>query len=151
MSDNIDKINSNVERNSELSASQKAVLEANKFKPGQSGNPKGRPVGAKTGLRARLMQMLDQEAEPEILKVFEAKGIKLNDKDKAAVIAHVVGREALKGNMQAVKIISEQTEVPMPKAVELSGRDGSPLSVQWNVQPVKTLEPKQKESDANAD
>lgn len=148
MSDNIDKTEGNVERNSELSASQRAVLEANKFKPGQSGNPKGRPVGAKTGLRARLMQMLDQEAEPEILKVFEAKGIKLNDRDKAAVIAHVVGREALKGNMQAVKIITEQTEVPMPKELHHGGIGGGPIT--WNVHPVRPMEPKKEEDGSGS-
>jgi hypothetical protein len=91
------------------------------WKPGQSGNPQGRPVGAKTGLRARLIQMLDQDTEDDILKILEAKGVKLGDKDKAAVISTVVGREAMKGNMQAVKIIAEQTELPHPKDLKMSG------------------------------
>jgi len=96
-------------------------FEASKWAPGQSGNPKGRPVGAKTGLRARLGQMLDKMAEPDILKVLEAKGINLASNDNAAVIAHVVGREAIKGNMQAVKIIADQTEQPHPRDLNLSG------------------------------
>ncbi len=91
------------------------------WKPGQSGNPSGRPQGAKTGLRARLIQMLDQETEADILGILEAKGITLGDKDKAAVISVVVGREAMKGNMQAVKIIAEQTELPHPKDFKMSG------------------------------
>jgi hypothetical protein len=37
------------------------------FKPGQSGNPLGRPIGAKTGSRARINRLLDKEASPNIL------------------------------------------------------------------------------------
>jgi hypothetical protein len=65
--------------------------------------------------------MLDQETEADILAILEAKGIRLGDKDKAAVISVVVGREAMKGNMQAVKIIVDQTELPHPKDLKMSG------------------------------
>ena len=91
------------------------------WKPGQSGNPGGRPKGAKTGLRCRLMQMLDQAAPEEIVRVLEAAGVKLDDKDKAAVIAEVVGRSAMKGDMDAVRIIVSQTELPHPKDLNLTG------------------------------
>jgi len=90
------------------------------WKPGQSGNPNGRPKGSKTGLRARLKRMLDRQPTDDILKVLEAKGIELEDKDYAEVIAYVVGREAVKGNMQATKIIAEQTELPHPRDLNLN-------------------------------
>ena len=80
------------------------------FKPGQSGNPLDRPIGAKTGLRARITRLLDKEASPDILKSLKAEGIELEDRDNAEVIAHVLNREAQKGNMQAIKLIAEYAE-----------------------------------------
>ena len=77
-------------------------------------------MGAKTGLRARLKRMLDRQPTADILKVLEAKGIELENKDYAEVIAYVMGREAVKGNTQAVKIIAEQTELPHPREVNLN-------------------------------
>jgi len=91
------------------------------WKPGQSGNPAGRPVGAKTGLRARLMQMLDQEAPQDIIKDLEAKGIALVANDKAAVIAEVMGRAAMKSDVPAARFIADQTELPHPKDLNLTG------------------------------
>ena len=60
------------------------------FKPGQSGNPLGRPIGAKTGLRSRITRLLDKEASPDILKTLKAEGIELEDRDNAEVIAHIL-------------------------------------------------------------
>jgi urease gamma subunit len=91
------------------------------FKPGQSGNPNGRPKGAKTGLRARLIQELAKDGDSDILAKMEKLGIKLNDNDVAAVIAHVVARKAQRGDMNAVKLIADQTELPHPKDVKLTG------------------------------
>ena len=108
-------------KNSDETAKKNAHLKEHEFKPGQSGNPAGRPKGARTGLRARMLQMLDQNTEADILDAFEKKGISLEDTDKAGVIAHVVGRAAMKGNMQAVKILAEQTELPHPRDLKLTG------------------------------
>ncbi len=91
------------------------------FRPGQSGNPKGRPKGSKTGLRARLQRVLDKQANADILQILQAKGIELEGKDNAEVIAHVLNREAQKGNIQAIKMIAEQTESPLPKDVNIGG------------------------------
>lgn len=96
-------------------------FEDSKWKPGQSGNPAGRPKGAKTGLRSRLMQMLDQEAPEDIVKELEAKGISLGETDKAGVIAEVIGRSAMKSDVQAAKFIAEQTELPHPRDLSLTG------------------------------
>jgi len=89
--------------------------------PGQSGNPNGRPMGAKTGLRARLIQGLDKAAPNDIVKVLEAKGIKLDQADNAEVISFILIWQASKGNVQAAKLISEQTELPHPKELNLAG------------------------------
>lgn len=91
------------------------------FPPGTSGNPAGRPKGAKTGLRARMMQILDKQAATSVVEALEKEGIVLGDRDNAAVIAAVVSHKAAQGDMQAVKILAEQTELPHPKDVKLSG------------------------------
>ena len=80
------------------------------FKPGQSGNPLGRPIGAKTGLRSRITRLLDKEASPDILKTLKAEGIELEDRDNAEVIAHILCREAQRGNLQAIKLIAEYAD-----------------------------------------
>ncbi len=91
------------------------------FPPGVSGNPNGRPKGRKTGLRARLLQELDREGDDAILKKLEELGIKLEDNDVAGVIAHVLAKRAQGGNIHAIKLIADQTELPHPKDVNLSG------------------------------
>lgn len=105
----------------EKTGKERSLENLKEFQPGQSGNPAGRPKGSKTGLRARMIQMLDQEAPEDVIAVMEASGIKLDDKDKAAVIAEVVGRSAMKGDMEAVRIIVSQTELPHPKDLNLTG------------------------------
>ena len=80
------------------------------FKPGQSGNPLGRPKGARTGLKARTNRLLDKEASPDILKTLKAEGIELEDRDNAEVIAHILCREAQRGNLQAIKLIAEYAD-----------------------------------------
>jgi hypothetical protein len=91
------------------------------FEPGKSGNPKGRPTGAKTGLRARLLRALDDKADADILEKLKEKGINLKDNDYAEVIAHVLIRQAVKGNIQSIRTLLENTESPMPKEINLTG------------------------------
>lgn len=91
------------------------------FKPGQSGNPNGRPKGAKTGLRARLMRILDQKISPNLIQELAAKGVHLEDNDHAELIATLLKNMALKSDHHAIKLIFDQTESPMPKEVKLDG------------------------------
>jgi len=105
---------------------------------GQSGNPKGRPKGAKHGPRARLRKWLNRAAPEEIVELFRAKGIHLeNGADMATVIVEVLGRKALNGEDFALKMIFEQVESPMPKQVRVEGNPDRTIEV--NIQPVRTL------------
>ena len=91
------------------------------FQPHVSGNPKGRPIGAKMGMRARLNRWIETRGEKTILEKFEEKGITLKDKDYAEIITYALTRAAVKGDIQAIKIIFEQTESPLPKEINLTG------------------------------
>ena len=91
------------------------------FKSGKSGNPKGRPKGAKDGLRARLNRILDKNARPEILELLKKRGVNLASKSNSAVIAFALIKAAQAGDVSAIRLIFDQTEMPLPKQVELSG------------------------------
>lgn len=73
------------------------------------------------GMRARLNRWVETRGSKDILEKFKEKGIKLKDKDYAEIITYALTRAAVKGDIQAIKIIFEQTESPMPKEINLTG------------------------------
>lgn len=89
------------------------------FKKGQSGNPKGRPVGAKSGLRAHLHNRLSKSASPQVLNDLKILGVELDDNTNGAVIAHALIQSAQSGDISAIKFIFEQTEISLEKEEEL--------------------------------
>ncbi len=91
------------------------------WKKGECGNPKGRPVGAKTGLRARLKRILDQEIPLDLIQELASKGVTLKDSDHAGLIAHLLKEMALKSDFQAIKLMFDETEPPLPKEIKLDG------------------------------
>ena len=82
------------------------------WKPGQSGNPKGRPKGAKTGLRARLARLLNNTAPDKWAEIIKAYGFKMDDATIADVVGMNLVREAICGDnpVPAAKLLFEQTE-----------------------------------------
>ena len=66
----------------------------------------------------------------DILKVLEAKGIELEHRDNAEVIAEVANREAQKGNMSAIKLIADLTEPKLPTDMKMEINGGEkPIKV----------------------
>lgn len=112
-------------------------LKLGRWEKGESGNPDGKIPGTKNGLRSCFSQILAKEAPIDFIRALEAKGIDLEDRHLAEVIAYVTAFEAMKGNIQAVKLIIEQTEDPIPKAIHLAGANGEPLDRNWTVTYVK--------------
>ncbi|MBT3510261.1 MAG: hypothetical protein HN472_12060 [Nitrospina sp.] len=95
-------------------------FENSKFIKGQSGNPKGRPKGAKDGLPAYINRILRKDARPEILELLKKKGVDLDNGSNSAVIAFALIKTAQAGDVSAIRLIFDQTEVPLPKQVDLS-------------------------------
>ena len=91
-------------------------LTPHRFKPGQSGNPSGRP------------KKLLTEAYHAILgKQFPGDPKK---RTFAELIAESMAKEAIKGKPQAAIEIADRTEGKTTQAHELSGPRGAPISVQ---------------------
>ncbi len=110
------------------------------WKPGESGNPNGRPKGAKTGPRAKLKQWMEKATPPEILKKYEKYGLSFSDDaTNADVVIEVLGIKAFKGEDFALKLLFDQLESTLPKKVTVEGNPDRPIMV--NVQPVKSLTP----------
>jgi hypothetical protein len=82
------------------------------WKPGQSGNPGGRP-------RKRL---IDRELE-ELLSD--------SDSSLANAIARALLVRARKGDLKAIQLVVERTEGRPRQAVEVSGPDGNRIALEF--------------------
>lgn len=82
------------------------------FKPGQTGNPKGRPKGS--SLQRLLKDLLE----------FETKGI-----SNGAVIVEQLVKKARGGNLKAIEIVLDRIEGKARQRLELGGIDGTPIPI----------------------
>lgn len=82
------------------------------FRPGQSGNPKGRPKGARS-LKTHLLNVLD-----EVVEINEHG--RLRKMTKREVIARQTVQQAMKGNLKSLAVITtfDPTEHDLPKQEE---------------------------------
>lgn len=90
--------------------SAKELANLRPWKPGQSGNPSGRP-------RKRL---LDWALEEQLEAL---------DSAQAAVIAAKLLKKAANGDVRAAQLIAERTEGKPKQKVEVTGAEGSPVSL----------------------
>ena len=97
------------------------------YKPGESGNPKGRPKGAKDGFRASINRMLRKTAPDKTLSVLQSKQLKPTTKSNSAALASILVGLGLKGNLQAMKLIADQTEAKLPQEIELGAGEGTEI------------------------
>ena len=102
-----------------------------RWEPGQSGNPAGRPKGARTGLRARLLRELEKQALPDVLAQIKSMGFSIENGTVAEVAAIKLSQELQrnweKGFGEAWDRVIRETELPLPKALELTGASGGPI------------------------
>ena len=112
--------NAAVTENSEKTATPYKVgpghppLEA-QWKPGQSGNPNGRPKG---NIVDELLKALHEELDTEKGKVKIGRAV-----------AQKLLQAALKGDLRATNQILDFTESKPKQSVEHSGPDGQPIAV----------------------
>ena len=87
------------------------------WKPGQSGNPGGRPK--KTPLSDACREILDSPVPKD-----------KSGRSYAQVIAEKLAKKARAGNISAAKEIADRAEGKARQAMELSGPEGGPLDIQ---------------------
>ena len=76
------------------------------WKPGQSGNPAGRPKGSKDGIDAHCRRLLAKDLSfPQIKDKLKAKGIDLEDETNAEAISVVLVLKALTGDLKAIEML----------------------------------------------
>ena len=92
---------------------------AKEFKAGESGNPAGRPKGAKDGLRAQLRRLLKSKAPPQAIAKLKASNIDCGEDTMGAAIMGVLSAKALSGDLGAIKEVVKQTEKAIP-AISMS-------------------------------
>lgn len=93
----------------------------NQYKPGESGNPTGRPPGAKDGVRAHYNRWLRLGASGNALDKLKSLGFELDDPTNAQALAFILGDMAVKGDLGAHKEINTQTEPDLPKELNMGG------------------------------
>lgn len=99
--------------------------EDTQFKKGQVANPKGRPKGS--GLFQNFVKRALQElGEDDFLD-----WIKRSEENKEKFYTGIAAKT-------------------LPKAVEVSGPDGEPMAITWNVHPVRPMEPKKEEDGSGS-
>lgn len=104
------------------------------FKPGQSGNPKGKPKGAKnvsTILREMLQNLapdlvVDKDFIKQFCKTLKGKARKqITNADAQA--ARILYEALVNGEQWAIKELLDRTEGKARQTVELGGADGGPI------------------------
>ena len=97
--------NENNQKNNPLSQFGEKL---NQWKPGQSGNPAGRPKGSRDGIDAHCRRLLAKDLSFSQFKdKLKAKGIDLEDGTNAEAISVVLVLKALTGDLKAIEMLGK--------------------------------------------
>lgn len=99
-------------------------IRAHRFKPGQSGNPKGRPKGS--SITPRLKRIVEE-----------------NDGEIADALVKSAIKNALKGDFRFWNAIMERVEGKVADRIQHSGDDGGPIQI--NV--IRGVDPRKRGDD----
>jgi len=97
------------------------------WKPGQSGNPKGRPKGSRNSPRSQLRHLMAKKAPEAALAQLRKAGVQIDDETFAAVLAARLVIDGIAGSAKAMRIIFDQLEMPLSRVIELTGPEGGPI------------------------
>ena len=81
------------------------------WQKGVSGNPNGRPKGAKTGLAAKMRQLAESQAPKEFINAYKQGGWDLGDSTIDDLFLLTVVNNALQGDIGFAKLFLQMREV----------------------------------------
>ncbi len=96
------------------------LARARQFRPGESGNPAGRPKGKKS-----IFEAMQSRLHGKVRELFEAEAAKprktplerrLLDMELADAIAVLIIKQALKGQLPWLELLLDRTEGRLPNA-----------------------------------
>ena len=88
------------------------------WRPGQSGNPAGRPKGSKDGIDAHCRRLLAKDLSfPQFKDKLKAKGIDLEIGTNAEAISVVLVLKALTGDLKAIEMLGK-FELDLPDGAD---------------------------------
>ncbi len=86
------------------------------WKPGESGNPTGRP-SKRNALAPALRTLLGRK--------------QLDGRTNKQALLEALLETALSGDVQAIKLIFERVDGKVPEPIEISGKDGGSIEIRW--------------------
>lgn len=100
------------------------------FRPGQSGNPAGRPKGCRDTVRGRLRRLLARNAPDAALSKLKKRGYPAEEGTLAEVIALILVAKAVRSeDLAAIREIFDQTELPLKQTLDVQTGDNPVLVV----------------------
>lgn len=92
-------------------------LEATQWKKGESGNPKGRPKGAKS-ITNTIVSLLEKEINLNAHPITGQPNVRLSVRE---IMVLAMLKKALRGDMEAIKTVLERVEGKVPFPMEHTG------------------------------
>jgi len=99
------------------------------FKPGESGNPSGRPKGAGWSITLRKLGKRRVPQTPWAQKAIKSVGLDPEEATVEEVLLALGYYHAARGNVGFFRELFDRMEGPVPKKQEITGRDGGPVEV----------------------
>lgn len=110
------------------------------YPKGKTGNPNGKPKGAKDGLRAHALRLYKKTLPKAVKDQIKSKGFNITSKTYAGAIVEIIAISALLGDINAAKCLFNLTEAPLPRALQITDADGDALDAKIILEVVKPPE-----------